>query len=92
MLQSQLVGSPRHTPTNYTFQFDCVQALPFNYSAAPNVLTNSLLIVVVESKRHQICNVTLFAINGAGKTKYNSILEISKNCIVFVFLSFMGCW
>ena len=88
MLQLQLVGSPKRAPTNYTFQFDCVQASPFNYSAAPNVLTNSLLIVVVESKRHQICNMTLFAMNDAGQTKYNSILEISKNCICikFVFL------
>ena len=95
VLQLQLVGSPRHAPTHYTFQFDCAQASPFNYSSAPSVLTNSLLSIVIESKRHQICNVTLFAMNGAGQTKYNSILEISKNyiCIcVLVILPFMCCW
>ena len=82
MFQLQLLGSIRHTPTNYTFELDCVQAQPFNYSAAPKSSMSNSLIVVVEVKRHQICKVSLFAMNGAGETKYSSSLELSKNCVL----------
>ena len=82
MFQLQLLGSVRHTPTNYTFEFDCDQAQPFNYSATPKSSMSNSLVVVVKVKRHQICKVSLFAMNSAGQAKYSSSLELSKNCVL----------
>ena len=90
----QLLGPPGRVPTHYTIEPECEQEnqVSFNCTSQAPRMSGSMVNLSINCDfMHQICNVTIFAMNDAGSTKYTPSLTISKTSHNYCYSALVDC-